>query len=239
MQACLTIDVEHDCPPFRNSYRGIEEGLPKLLELLDAAGVKATFFVTGDVARKFPEAVKNIAGAGHEIGCHGDTHARFDRMSFKEAENELLKATETLRKFYPVVSFRGPNLQFPKKFLLLLKMNGYLIDSTEGRHKRAGLKIRNDGGILRVPVSTTSLVIRSPKILRELFLKRMRAPVVLMMHPWEFVDFTGEKLRFDCRWRTGEFSLRALRETISFFKTRRCSFEPLCQVLEIERPVRS
>ncbi len=231
MRAFFTIDAEQDCPPFRSSFRGIEDGLPKLLEVLKQKNVLATFFVTGDVARRYPSTIQEIAEGGHEIGCHGDTHARFDHMSYGEAESEIQSATETLREFYPVISFRAPNLQLPKRYLRILAANGYLIDSSEGRHKKPWLKVRKELGVLRVPVSTTSLVLRLSPMLRTLFLRWMKDPVVLFVHPWEFVDIQCEKLRLDCRWRTGAYSLGAISQTIDYFHKNHASFQPLCTIL--------
>lgn len=50
------------------------EDTPRLLDLLDAAQAKATFFVIGDKARQHPELVRLIAARGHEIGNHTQTH---------------------------------------------------------------------------------------------------------------------------------------------------------------------
>src|SRR5437763_16784385 len=50
----FTIDLEPDCPPFLRGYRGIEHGLPRLLDMLRDVGVPATFFTTGEVARRYP-----------------------------------------------------------------------------------------------------------------------------------------------------------------------------------------
>ena len=44
--------------------------------------------------------------------------------------------------------------------------------------------------------------------------RRLSDPVVLFVHPWEFVDLTRERLRYDCRFRTGDVALRCLREVI-------------------------
>jgi peptidoglycan/xylan/chitin deacetylase (PgdA/CDA1 family) len=49
---CLTVDLEQDCPPFLSGYRGMEEGFPRLLQLLEEEGVAATFFCTGEVAER-------------------------------------------------------------------------------------------------------------------------------------------------------------------------------------------
>ena len=51
----LGIDVEPDCPPYlATQYRGVTDGLPKLLDVLDAWGVRTTCFCTGQVAERFP-----------------------------------------------------------------------------------------------------------------------------------------------------------------------------------------
>ena len=51
----ITIDVEEDCPPMLTSTRGMEEGLPKLLDLFKKEGVKATFFATGMMAEQYTD----------------------------------------------------------------------------------------------------------------------------------------------------------------------------------------
>lgn len=53
------------------------EHTPKVLDLLDQAGVKATFFVIGAKALAYPELVREIAARGHALGVHGHTHDRF------------------------------------------------------------------------------------------------------------------------------------------------------------------
>jgi hypothetical protein len=152
-------------------------------------------------------------------------------MTPQQAMAEIRLATDTLRQFYPVISFRAPNLQFPKKYLGCLAENGYLIDSSEGRHKRPWLKVRKELGILRVPVSTTSLVLRLSPMIRGLFLRGMKDPVVLFVHPWECVDLQRENLRLDCRWRTGPFSLEAIAKTITHLQKKSITFQQLKSIL--------
>ena len=55
-----------------------------ILELLDRHQVKGTFFVPGLTAERFPEVVKRIDRAGHEIGLHGYAHERFAAKSVAE-----------------------------------------------------------------------------------------------------------------------------------------------------------
>jgi len=54
----ITVDVEEDCPPMLTSTRGMEEGMPKLLQLFKKEGIKATFFVTGMMAERYPDLIR-------------------------------------------------------------------------------------------------------------------------------------------------------------------------------------
>ena len=49
----------------------IREGLPPLLDLLDRHAVKASFFIPGMTADRYPEAIREIHRRGHELGSHG------------------------------------------------------------------------------------------------------------------------------------------------------------------------
>jgi hypothetical protein len=70
----------------------------------------------------------------------------------------------------------------------------------------------------------TSSVLRLPAVVRDPWLARLRDPVVLFVHPWEFVDLTRERLRLDCRFRTGDVALRCLRDVIASFRARGARF---------------
>jgi peptidoglycan-N-acetylglucosamine deacetylase len=233
MRVCLTVDTEPDCPPFLTTYRGIEEGLPALLNLFSEEQVSATFFTTGDVARRYPQAVRQIVSAGHELGCHGDTHRRFDQMDDLSAVEEIRNATETLRRFYPVVSFRAPNLAFPERHLPLLEGQGYRLDSSQAKYKRNAGNGFSSMTLSRIPASVTSSVLRLPKAIRYPWFRLLSDPVVLFVHPWEFVDFRNSSLRLDCRFRTGATALQCLRENIRFFKSRKARFLPMKDLAQV------
>lgn len=222
IQVSLGIDVEPDCPPYLASqYRGIMDGMPRLLDALEFFGVPVTCFCTGQVAERYPDSVRDILSRGHELGCHGHTHRPFDTLTEDQARQELRASCDVLRGFgVRVTSFRAPNLRFPDRFLGLLEEHDFRVDSSQAKYKLAYYKSRTSSTLTRVPASTTSSVLRLPAAIRNPWLLRLASPVVLFVHPWEFVDLTRERLRLDCRFRTGDPALRALREVITLFRER-------------------
>jgi peptidoglycan/xylan/chitin deacetylase (PgdA/CDA1 family) len=180
-------------------------------------------FATGDVARRYPRLMRQIAEEGHEIACHGDTHRRFSTMTAAEAGGEIDSALQALGGLGAVTSFRAPNLDFPEAFLQLLVQRGFTLDSSLAAYKphkghpRRPLFLR---GILRVPASTMPSLMRLPGPLRRALLGRLREPLVLFFHPWEFVDMTAAPIPWDCRWRTGRPALETLADTIRWLRRR-------------------
>jgi hypothetical protein len=73
---------------------------------------------------------------------------------------------------------------------------------------------------LRLSFLITSSVLLLPRWIRDPWLLSLVSPVVLFVHPWEFVDLTRENLRFDCRFRTGLPALLALQSVVRLFKSR-------------------
>lgn len=232
MQVLVTVDMEQDCPPYLSSFQGVVEGTPRVLSLLARLGIKGTFFTTGDVARRFPQVIERIVSEGHELGCHGDTHRRFGTMSSDEARKEIVDASQTLRAFGPVVSFRAPNLDFPNEFLSILEDNGYRVDSSYGRHKPGTFfsEPTRVGDIVRIPASVAPSWLRIPRLLRNAILSQLRGPAVFFFHPWEFVDATGWNIPIDCRYRTGDPALDSLSATVEFFRARAGSFHTMSEL---------
>jgi len=231
----ITVDVEEDCPPMLTSTRGMEEGLPKLLDLFKEEEIKATFFVTGMMAERYPELIQRIPEEGHELGCHGYTHARFDRMEKKEARIALEKASKILRQFEKnLVSFRAPNLQFPENYLKLLEEEGFLYDSSLAAYKPPFPRSKIEGKLIRIPATITSSAIRLPS---ELFLPLLRhttAPVIFI-HPWEFVDMSRTPVRPDCKFNTGKKAFKNLKTLIHASKAENCLFLTLKERAKLEK----
>jgi peptidoglycan/xylan/chitin deacetylase (PgdA/CDA1 family) len=206
--------------------------MPKLLDLLRRERVPATMFTTGEVALRYPNVVERVVRDGHELACHGMTHRAFTSLSEAEARAEIEDSAAILRRFAPVDAFRAPYLKFPPAYVAMLRDAGFRLDSSHAKYKLAYYRDRTRAPIPRIAASVTSSVLRLPRLLRAAYLRPLRDPVVLFVHPWEFVDLRRERLRFDCRFRTGDTALRCLADTIDAFKARGARFVRMRELLD-------
>ena len=114
----LTIDLEDWHQLFHRRLTG-EEIRPteavvgsthRLLDTLDEAGVRATFFVLGNVAEAYPELVREVARRGHELGSHTHSHElifRTEPATFRADMERSLAGLQDLTG-QPVLGFRAP-----------------------------------------------------------------------------------------------------------------------------------
>src|SRR4030042_6604293 len=94
-----------------NKYESrIEKSLLRLLGLLDETGTRATFFILGYLAEKFPQLVEEIAQRDHEVGSHGYSHQFVYKQTPDEFRGDLNKSIGILEKLsgQKVVSYRAP-----------------------------------------------------------------------------------------------------------------------------------
>lgn len=91
-------------------YREFDDYLNRILELLEAQNIKATFFCLGRLATDFPQVVKVIAEKGHEIGCHSNVHFWLNKMTKQEAFEDTRSAVDALEQCIgqKVKSYRAP-----------------------------------------------------------------------------------------------------------------------------------
>ncbi len=82
----------------------------RILEALEKGKVRATFFTVQFWAEKYPEYLKKIDAAGHEIGTHSATHSYMSRLSEQEIRSELSTSREAIGKIVKksVELFRPP-----------------------------------------------------------------------------------------------------------------------------------
>jgi len=111
---------------------GMEFGLPRLLNVFDDFGVKATFFIPGEVAVRYPKEVKMIADRGHEIGCHGLEHELLAHLTREEQKERLAKAKAILEETTgkTVTGFRMPEGEITEETLQVVKELGFTYSSS-------------------------------------------------------------------------------------------------------------
>lgn len=74
------------------------DDIDSILETLKNNDTQITFFMVGDWIEKFPDAVKKISEAGHEIASHSDTHPHVNNLSYEENIEEIEKSNEKIEK---------------------------------------------------------------------------------------------------------------------------------------------
>ncbi len=92
-------------------------GADRLLRLLDAASVQATFFVLGYAAERAPDLIRDIVDRGHEIGTHGYAHRLVYQLDPQEFKRDVERSLETLSGIVsgPIRAHRAPFFSITKQ----------------------------------------------------------------------------------------------------------------------------
>lgn len=95
---------------------------PKLLDMLKARNLRATFYLIGNRVVTWPDIVKRIADEGHEIGNHSWSHPNLAKHSNASVLSQIDRTTEAIYKVTgrPPVTFRPPYGSFTKRQRLML-----------------------------------------------------------------------------------------------------------------------
>jgi peptidoglycan/xylan/chitin deacetylase (PgdA/CDA1 family) len=138
----LSFDFDNETPSLRdnqtspslmsNGQYGARAGLPRVLALLDDYDVPASFFIPAVSALLYPEEVKKIVAAGHEIGVHGWIHERNSGLAKAEEKQLLERAIATLTELTgrKPVGIRTPSWDYSPHTLEIIGELGLLYDSS-------------------------------------------------------------------------------------------------------------
>ena len=146
MKNALTFDIEEyfHAEAFARVLRpeewpGLESRVvdttERLLDILDYADARATFFILGWVAERYPSLVKDIAGRGHEIACHGYGHQMIQRQSRQDFAKDIQRAKTAIEDAVgvAVIGYRAPTFSITRDTLWSLEVlweTGFLYDSS-------------------------------------------------------------------------------------------------------------
>jgi len=138
----LSFDSDHDTNELRDGGQSIgrmsqgqygnRQGVPRILDILKRANVKATFFVPAVTALLYSDEQRRVMAEGHEIGIHGWIHERNSELP-ADAERELQRrSADTLEKVTGKrpVGIRTPSWDFSPQTLAITQEMGLLYDSS-------------------------------------------------------------------------------------------------------------
>lgn len=126
-----TFKLTSPTPLSRGEY-GVRVGVPRILSLLDRHRVPATFFVPAHTAASFPDSVRSIVAAGHEIAAHGFVHESPVALTRDEETDLLVRSEEMLAQVTGArpVGYRSPAWDLSPNTIEILESRGYLYDSS-------------------------------------------------------------------------------------------------------------
>lgn len=184
MKNALTIDLEDyyhvsafsDAMPvdkWHTQQGRVERNTNLLLDLLDEAGCKATFFTLGWVAQRHPALVRQVSERGHEVACHSLRHRTVYKMTPPEFKEDTRQAKQVLEDCTssPVRGYRAPSFSITRDSLWALDVLvelGFTFDSSifPVQHSNYGIpdaprdphRIKtSNGSIVEFPMTTLML----------------------------------------------------------------------------------
>lgn len=111
-------------------------GAERLIDLLAAHEIKATWFIPGQTIDTYPDVCRRIADAGHEIGHHGYDHISPVGMSAAQEREQLLRGNDAIEKVSGrnARGYRSPAWDLSPNSVELLLENGFTYDSSMMGH---------------------------------------------------------------------------------------------------------
>jgi polysaccharide deacetylase family protein (PEP-CTERM system associated) len=191
----------------------VERNTHRLLDLLAEAGVQATFFTLGCIARRHPSVVRRIVDDGHELASHGNDHHRVDLLSAAAFRSDVRDSKQVLEDVggVAVSGYRAPTFSIGRDTAwahAILAEEGYRYSSSvyPVKHDLYGTPDAPRSaftpvpGIVEIPLTTVRLLGRDvpasgggyfrlfPYLLTHWLLSRARrenSPPIFYLHPWE------------------------------------------------------
>lgn len=209
MKTIMSVDLEGDWDSKKT--KNVTKIVPKLLNLFDKHKITSTFFIVGEIVKKYPDLIKEISKK-HEIASHGQTHSNLKKLSDEELEKEVSQSKKEIEKLgIKCIGFRAPFLIKPKNLSKYLKKYGYVYDSSlaaslfPGRYFNLSNKPFFDDGILEIPVSNLKIPVPfSLSYVRLFYPLSMsllpKKPVMFYLHTYEFLkEKPGKEIPFYVR----------------------------------------
>jgi peptidoglycan/xylan/chitin deacetylase (PgdA/CDA1 family) len=116
----------------RGAY-GANEGVPRILKLLEKYDLPATFFIPGDTCDRHPDVVRSIAAAGHEIGHHGYLHEAPHLLNPDKERRMIERGLDAIQRITGTTptGYRSPSWELSKATFGLLVEYGFAYDASQ------------------------------------------------------------------------------------------------------------
>ncbi|TMW74872.1 DUF3473 domain-containing protein [Thauera sp. UPWRP] len=192
----------------------VERNVDRILELLAGHGARGTFFTLGWIAERFPQLVRRIADAGHEVASHGYAHERASDLSPAAFQADIVLAKAVLEDIigHEVTGYRAPSFSIGTANLWAhdcIAEAGYRYSSSvyPVKHDHYGIPDaprfpwRLDSGLVEIPVTTMRVFGRNwpaggggffrllPYPVSRLQIEHVNRkdgrPAIFYFHPWE------------------------------------------------------
>ncbi|MDF2826388.1 MAG: putative xylanase/chitin deacetylase [Mycobacterium sp.] len=107
-------------------------GIPRILDILDRHQIRSTFFVPGHTADRYPQAIRSVVAAGHEIAHHGYLHEQPTKLTLEQEIDVIDRGLAALADVAGVrpVGYRAPMWDLSWRTPALLADRGFLYDSS-------------------------------------------------------------------------------------------------------------
>ena len=203
----------------RNNWDKLEHrvaaNMDKVLALFDETDVKATFFILGWVAERYPEIVDKIVKNGHELASHGYGHQRVTDLSRDQFKEDISRAKKILQDLsgLDVKGYRAPSYSIGKENIWALEV----LAETGHEYSSSIYPIQHDHygypeaprftfkdkktGLVEIPITTMKFMNRMfpaggggffrfyPYSITRWAINRVNKndlqPTVFYLHPWE------------------------------------------------------
>lgn len=105
---------------------------PRLIDLLGKYGIRSSWYVPGHTIETFPDAVKAVADAGHEIAHHGWTHRPPSSLTREKEEAELVRGNEAIKRISGEYArgYRSPSWDLSPHSVELMLKHGFVYDTS-------------------------------------------------------------------------------------------------------------
>jgi peptidoglycan/xylan/chitin deacetylase (PgdA/CDA1 family) len=128
-------------------------GVPRILDLLDRHGVPGTFFIPGMAAENWPDVVRSISAAGHEVALHGHTHESLTNLDGEAQASDFNRCVAALSELdVEPRGYRAPYWQLTAETLALIADAGLLYDSSMMDDDRPYLLQVDGHAVVELPV---------------------------------------------------------------------------------------